>query len=116
MDWDQAQQNFFAVYAGDMTSAEYTRWNYQEWAQQMSVPGVWAYRGFLWKKYAGKYPTPEEVGLPADHWFFQKDFVDESRTIGNDGVVKSVDYFHHGRKMKPTHRLWPKNAWSPPDL
>ena len=93
-----------------MTHSEYTNWNYQGWNQQMSIYGLWAYRGFLWKKYAGEYPSPEEVGLPANHSFFNADFVDEQRTIDSSGKVKSVEYFHLGRKLKPTHRLYPKGS------
>ena len=108
MEWQQAEQEFFAGPGKAMSHDEYTNWNYQAWAQNMSVYGLWSYRGYLWKKYAGKYPTPEEVGLPANHTFFDPDFVDMSKTIGYDGVVKKVEYFHLGRKMKPTHRLWSK--------
>ena len=108
MEWQQAEQEFFAGPGSDMTRAEYTRWNYQEFGQRMSVYGVWAYRGYLWKKYAGKYPKPEEVGLPENHVFFDPDFVDMSTTMGYDGEVKEVEYFHMGRKMRPTHRLWSK--------
>ena len=91
-----------------MTHSEYTKWNYKEFGQEMSVAGLWSYRGFLWKKYAGKYPTPEEVGLAPDHWFFDADFVDTAMTYDYNGKLKKVEHFHRGKKIKPSHRLYPK--------
>ena len=106
MDWATAEANFFAGPGREMTWTERTRWDYKEWGQQMSIAGLWSYRGHLWKKYAGAYPTPDEVGMSADDSFFDPDYVDHSRTFNRDGELLDETWFHRGRKLKPTHRLW----------
>ena len=86
------------------------RWDYQAWDQRMSIAGLWSYRGKLWARCTGSYPTPEEVGLPADHDFFNPDVVCSSQQMHWSGTKTPMEYFHHGRRLKPGHRLYPKDA------
>ena len=75
----------------------------------MSISGLWSYRGAIWKKYAGSMPTPEEVGLPSGHAFFDPDVVCTCRSSFSNGRPDKVEHYHRGRKLKPTHRLFPRN-------
>lgn len=110
MDWKTAEQKFLMSQGRNMTWQERTRWDFQEWGQQMSIGGLWSYRGKIWKKYAGAYPLPEQVGLEVGHAFFDPDLVDHSKLIDRDGRVMKEEYRHHGRLLKPGDKRYPKNA------
>ena len=110
MDWSTAQAIFRKDHYRKLSWEEMVRWDYQAWDQRMSIAGLWSYRGKLWKRCTGSYPTPEEVGLPADHDFFNPDVVCFSQVTYRDGRKKPPEYHHHGRKLKPGHRLYPKDA------
>ena len=107
MDWDTALQGFHKKHGMDMGQRHHeAMYGYPFFG--FSVSGLWSYRGYIWKKYEGKYPTPEEVGLPADHDFFNPDVIDYSESVNAYGEVVNQEWRHHGLLMKPTHRLWPK--------
>lgn len=105
MDWDTALKNFMAKHWSEMGQSQFEAMYDYPW-YGFSIAGLWSYRGYIWKKYEGKYPTPEEVGLPADHTFFDPDYVCYSRTIDASGVIRNEEWHHHGRLMRPSHRLW----------
>ena len=110
MNWQTAQAIFRKEHYRKLSWDEMIKWDYQAWDQKMSIAGLWSYRGKLWARCAGAYPSPEEVGLPADHDFFNPDVVCSSRWIKRDGTKGPWQYHHHGRRLKPGHRLYPKNA------
>ena len=91
-----------------MSWHEKTRWDFKEFGQQMSMAGLWSYRGKLWKKYAGSYPYPKDVDMEPKHPFFDPDVVCHIQTIGSSGKVLSEEWRHHGRKLKPGDRLYPQ--------
>lgn len=106
----QFEKTYAAFMAGpgkNMTWNERVKWDYQAWGQEMSIAGLWSYRGKLWKKYAGSLPTPEEMELPPDHPFFDPDVVCESQVMYRSGKKGPKEYRHHGRLLKPGHRLYP---------
>ena len=107
MDWDTALQNFSNKHLGQMGQRQWEAMYSYPW-YGFSQDGLWSYRGYIWKKHEGKYPTPEEVGLPADHAFFDPDYVCHSVRKNADQKVVAEEWHHHGVKMRPTHRLWAK--------
>ena len=52
--------------------------------------------------------VPEEMGMDADHTFFNPDYVCHGTTRNSDGKILKEEFTHHGRVIKPTHRLWSK--------
>lgn len=105
MTWDDALYGFMQKHQFDMGQHHFEAMYDYPW-DGFSIPGLWSYRGFIWAKYEGAYPTPEEVGLAADHDFFNPDVVCvvERRKYG--GKLVSREQWHHGKKMRPGHRLW----------
>ena len=91
-----------------LNSQQWDKWHYQQWGQRMSQAGMWSYRGAMWKKVTGSYPSPEEVGLDADHDFFNPNVVCSSQTTYRSGKKDPREYFHHGKKLKPSDKLHPK--------
>ena len=105
MDWDTALKAFMKDRWDKLGPREFEAMYDYPW-YGFSIAGLWSYRGKIWAKYAGGYPTPEEVGLPADHDFFDPDYVCYSECKKADGTVVNQEWHHHGIKMRPTHRLW----------
>jgi hypothetical protein len=105
MDWDTALQGFMQKHRNELGQRQFECMYDYPW-YGFSISGLWSYRGAIWKKYEGKMPTPEEVGLPADHSFFDPNYVCYSRSWDSNGVLRNEEWHHHGSKMRPTHRLW----------
>ena len=110
MNWSEAELKFMSEHAHKLSSLVHMKWEYKAWDQKMSMGCLWSYRGMIWKKCTGSYPTPEEVGLDPDHDFFNPDVICSSQWHKRNGDKGPMEFFHHGRKMKPTHRLYPKDA------
>ena len=108
MRWSEAEAKFKLEHFQDLTGHQWDKWNYQAWGQSMSVAGMWSFRGAMWKKATGAYPKPEEVGLDADHDFFNPNVVCTTWTTYSSGKKSAREYFHHGRKLKPSNKLYPK--------
>ena len=105
MDWASALSAFMKDHWSDMGQREFEAMYGYPW-DHFSISGLWSYRGKIWAKYAGSYPKPSEVGLEASHDFFNPDYVCHERWRNADGKILKEAWYHHGRKMKPTHRLW----------
>ncbi len=110
MNWSEAEWKFRKEHGHKISSNDWTKWEYKAWNQQMSLSGLWSFRGAKWKQATGSYPKPEDVGLEPDHDFFNPDVVCATQWVKRNGEKSPIEYFHHGRKMKPTHRLYPKDA------
>lgn len=110
MDWKTAENKFFKNQGRNMTWHEKVKWDFKQWGQPMSIGGLWSYRGKIWKKYAGAYPYPDEVGLEPGHPFFNPDLVCCTSTMNSAGKVVKEEYRHHGRLLRPTDKLYPKKA------
>lgn len=102
-----AFQAFIQRYWREMSEKEHELMTSYPWGN-LSISGLWSYRGAIWKKYAGSMPTPEEVGLPSGHSFFDPDVVCTCRSSFSNGRPDKVEHYHRGRRLKPTHRLFPK--------
>ena len=109
MNWSEAEMEFRKEHGQKLSWETWMKWEYKQWGQEMSIPGLWSFRGKQWKKATGSYPKPEEVGLPADHHFFNPNVVCSSQYTYRNGTKDPVRYFHHGRLLKPGHRLYPEN-------
>ena len=105
MDWETALKEFMKDRWDKLGQREFEAMYDYPW-YGFSIGGLWSYRGKIWKKYAGQMPTPEEVGLEADHAFFDPDYVCYSEMKKFDGTVVNQEWHHHGVKMRPSHRLW----------
>ena len=108
MNWSEAEAKFKKENFAYLSGQQWDIWNYQAWGSHMSVAGMWSYRGAQWKKCTGAYPKPEEVGLAPDHDFFNPDVVCTSWTQYRNGKKSRREYFHHGRKLKPSDWRYPK--------
>lgn len=82
----------------------------------MSIAALWSWRGVQCKKYLGFYPKPEEIGLAADHAFYDADLVDISMMRDSSGKAVKVFCTHHGRKIRRTERLWKERVADQLDL
>lgn len=105
MNWDEALRKFMSKHWDAMGQREFEAMYGYPW-DGFSIAGLWSYRGAIWVRYEGCYPKPEDVGLEPDHWFFNPDVVCLSETRKQGGEVIKREQRHHGRKMKPTHRLY----------
>lgn len=110
MDWKTAEHKFFMNQGREVNWREKTKWDFQSWGSPMSIASCWSYRGKIWKKYAGAYPYPDDIGLEPGHPFFNPDLVDRSEVIDRTGKVVKTEYRHHGRLLRPTDKLYPKDA------
>ena len=105
MKWQDALQLFLQKHWKDMGQRHFlVMTEYKE--DHMSIPGLWSYRGWIWAKYEGRYPTPEEVGLPSGHSFFDPDVVCTTTIHYSNGRPPKTENYYRGRKLKPGHRLW----------
>ena len=107
MDWATALQGFYEKHGRNLSLQESEVMHGYPWGR-LSIAGLWSWRGKIWAKYAGGYPTPEEMGMDADHTFFNPDYVCHGTTRNSDGKILKEEFTHHGRVIKPTHRLWSK--------
>lgn len=108
MNWSEAEAKFKREHGQDLSQQSWNKWNYQQWGQRMSIAGLWSFRGAQWRKVTGRYPDPEEVGLDPNHDFFNPDVICTSWTQFANGKRGATKYFHHGRKLQPGDRLYPK--------
>ena len=105
MEWAQALEGFLKRHGQKVKPKEgYVMTDYP-W-ENLSVPGLWSWRGAIWAKYEGRYPDPSAVGLDANHWFFDKDYVCLGVTRDYAQNVLSVTWHHHGRRLTERSRLW----------
>ena len=93
----------------EMSPQEMDNWDYQGASWHWGIGHLWSYRGRIWKKYEGSYPTPEEVGLEPDHPFFNPDHVSVGETRDASGRLLKVTVLWRGRRIKPGHRFYPKH-------
>ena len=107
MTWSKALEGFLREHGRKLSWRESMVMTSYPW-EQMSIPGLWSYRGAIWKKYAGSMPTPEEVGLPSGHSFFDPDVVCTTTVHYSNGRKGATEHYHRGRKLKPSHRLFPR--------
>ena len=107
MDWATAEANFWNRRWREMGSQEMDNWDYKGASSDWSIAHLWSYRGRLWKKYEGSYPKPEEVGLPANHPFFDPDHVCVGESYDCNGKLLGRTVRWRGRKIKPGHRMFP---------
>ena len=107
MDWQTAEANFLTHSGHRLSFDERANWDYQGASFSWSIDHLWSYRGRLWEKYTGSYPKPEEVGLPADHPFFDPDHVCVGETRDYNGKLLGRTVFYRGRRIKPGHRMFP---------
>ena len=105
MEWPEALAGFLDRHLKNVSSQELQVLNEYPW-NSGSISGLWSHRGAIWKKHEGSYPAPDQVGLPATHAFFDPDFVDVSEVKNQHNEVLRVEQWHHGRRIKPTHRLY----------
>ena len=73
-----------------------------EYPYGCSISGLWAWRGYIAKKLLGRMPTTDDVDLPADHAFFDIDYIDTTQTQYADGTSGPVEYWRRGRRLKET--------------
>ena len=107
MDWQTALPKFLERHRGKLSWKEIgVMTEYKE--DNVSIPGLWSWRGKIWKKYEGRYPTQEELSMEPDHVFFDPDFICYCRHINSSGEVTKEEWFHHGRRITPASRLWDK--------
>ena len=107
MRWSQALSDFLDRHQGELSWREFlVMTDYKE--DNVSIPGLWSWRGKIWAKYEGGYPEPSAVGLPADDTFFDKDYICMTRTCGSDFSNYKVAWYHHGRRLTERSRLWAK--------
>lgn len=73
---------------------------------QMSIAGLWSWRGSIFKKYMGFMPTPEEIGMDPSDSFFDPDYICEvmERNLSNEPI--QVFFYHHGRKIRRNEKRW----------
>lgn len=106
MKWQDAKARFLEKHWKEMGDRHFrVMTEYKE--HNLSIPGLWSYRGWIWNKYEGRYPTPDEVGLPDGHSFFDPDVVCTCITHFSNGRLPKTEHYHRGRKLKPGHRLYP---------
>ena len=98
MKWPEACEKFVSTYYLVLTDQEYEVMTDLPW-NLCSMPGLWSRRGAIWRKHAGQYPKPADVGLPPDHDFFVPQVVDYVVTRDRQGNVLTEEWFHHGRKI-----------------
>ena len=83
-----------------LSTTEYSIFYLGEFPWNTSTTGLWAWRGHIARKLLGRMPTPEEVGLPADHPYFDPDLIEEVQAHDGSGPVGEPQYFRRGRRLK----------------
>lgn len=104
--WDTIERNLLEAAFRSMSSNEYLAWTSYPWNENLSIPGLWSWRGVIFKKYMGFMPTPEEIDLPPDHKFFDPEYICEAPT--QTSSLRTIDYTfaHHGRKIRRNEKRW----------
>ena len=107
MNWAEALPEFLERHRGKLNWKEVgVMTEYKE--DNLSIAGLWSWRGKIWAKYEGGYPEPSAIGLPADDTFFDKDYICHCRTMNSNLEVMKEEWFHHGRRLTERSRLWSK--------
>lgn len=70
-----------------------------EFPWHCGISGLWAWRGWIAKKLLGRWPTTDDVDLPADHPFFDRLGVETTQTYGPDGAIGPVIYTRFGKQL-----------------
>jgi hypothetical protein len=89
-----------------MNSNEYLVCTSYPWHLDLSIPGMWSWRGAIFKKYMGFMPTPEEINLPATDAFFNPEYICESKCTTSSLRVIDYTFAHHGRKIRRNEKRW----------
>ena len=105
MNWGEALAGFLERHGKSLSVKEGFVMTDYPW-DNLSIAGLWSWRGKIWAKYEGSYPEPSAVGLPADDTFFNKDYICVTRTCGSDFSDYKVAWYHHGRRLTERSRLW----------
>ena len=107
MRWSQALSDFLDRHQGELSWREFlVMTDYKE--DNVSIPGLWSWRGKIWAKCDGRYPEPSAVGMQANDTFFDKDYICHSRWMNSDGKLLKEEWFHHGRRLTERSKLWAK--------
>jgi hypothetical protein len=107
MNWGEAVSGFLQRHQGQLSWKETcVMTEYKE--DNLSIAGLWSWRGKIWAKYEGSYPEPSAVGLPADDTFFDKDYICFSQTFDADMNLCKQEWYHHGRRLTERSKLWAK--------
>lgn len=107
MTWGEAVEGFMKRHWKQMSCKESEVMTSYPW-DNLSIAGLWSWRGKIWAKYEGGYPEPSAIGLPADDTFFDKDYICMSTRRDPNGKVLNVSWWHHGRRLTERSRLWKK--------
>ena len=105
MTWGEAVEGFMERHWKKMSAKEAYVMRDYPW-ENLSIAGLWSWRGKIWAKYEGGYPEPSAVGLPADDTFFDKDYVCFSQTFDAEMNLCKQAWYHHGRRLTERSRLW----------
>lgn len=89
-----------------MSNKEFHALHDYPWEDDVSIPGLWSWRGAIYKKYMGYMPTPEDMDLPADHPFFDPDYVCEGYRMNSKLECIAINFVHHGRKIRRNEKRW----------
>ena len=76
------------------------------WGIGVSVPGLWSWRGAIFKKYMGQMPTPEEIGIKASHPFFDPEVICEGSRTSATNVTIDYHFHHHNRVIRRNEKRW----------
>ena len=107
--WIPAQLADMHEHGRSLSYQEYCVFYLGEYPNSCSISGLWAWRGYIAKKLLGRMPTTEDVDLPADHDFFDIDYIDMTQKHYADGRKGPVEYWRRGRRLKadgPTVRRY----------
>ena len=104
--WDTIERNLLDAAQRSMNESEYLAWTEYPWSEDLSISGLWSWRGAIFKKYMGFMPTPEEIDLPPEHKFFNPEYICEGSTRNSRNEVLEYHFAHHGRKIRRNEKRW----------
>ena len=107
MAWAEELEGFLKRHVGKLSCKECEVMTSYPWGN-LSIPGLWSWRGKIWAKYEGNYPEAGFCGFSADDSFFDKDYICTSYMAGYGGEDAKVFWYHHGRRLTERSRLWKK--------
>lgn len=99
--WIPAELAHDADHQRSLSYEEYEVFYLGEFPWKCGISGTWAWRGWIAKKLLGRWPTTDDVDLPADHPYFDRLGVEETQPMGPKGPIGPVEYWRHGRRLKP---------------
>ena len=97
--WIPAELADASQHQRSLTWQEFKIFYCGEFPWTCGTSGLWAWRGWIAKKLLGRWPTTDDVDLPADHPFFDRLGVEETRTYRADGSAGPVTYMRFGRRL-----------------